>query len=253
MRMFIRNIGYLLLNKVLSFRSNLQVLLVYHSVGSDVPQAVRPQTFQFQVQFLKDKFDEFVTVDDLINQPNGSNNSVALTFDDGCRDLLDHALPILDNEAVSGTFYFPTKYLGKTFTLGGKELPVMTPSEVSNLSDLGHEIGSHSVSHRRLTCLSSDEIQFELSQSKRSLEQITGTAVTSFAYPEGRYNETTIQYLKDASYRTAVTTDEMLYDHTRGTYQIPRISINQQLDHAAFSVKTSSALRILNQIKQITD
>ena len=253
MQTLIRNIGYLLLNKLLSVRSKLKVLLVYHSIGCDIPQAVDQQTFKRQVQFLKEKFDEIVTVGNLINKSSDSKNLVAVTFDDGCRNVLEHAVPALEDENVNATFYFPTKYLGKKFELGGKKLPVMAPSEVSELSDLGHEIGSHSVSHRRLINLSSDEIQFELSRSKKTLEQITGTRVTSFAYPEGRYNESVIKYLKESSYRTAVTTEEMLYDQSRGAFQIPRVSINQQLNHTAFSVKTSSALPVLNQIKQVTE
>src|SRR3989338_67972 len=53
---------------------------------------------------------------------------------------------------------------------------------------LGMEIGSHGVTHRPLTSLSRQDMEDELVQSKRVLEQQLGTPVHSMAVPGGFWN-----------------------------------------------------------------
>jgi peptidoglycan/xylan/chitin deacetylase (PgdA/CDA1 family) len=48
----------------------------------------------------------------------------------------------------------------------------------------------------------------ELVESKHQLEQITGQAVSSFAYPFGIYSERDVELVRQANYTNAVTTVE---------------------------------------------
>jgi peptidoglycan/xylan/chitin deacetylase (PgdA/CDA1 family) len=127
----------------------------------------------------------------------------------------------------------------------------MDESEIASLSERGYEIGSHGTSHRRLTELSTEEIQNELQESHEILAEITDSHITSLAYPEGMYDDSVLEAVRSSDFRSAVTTDE---DHCRaehGHYQIPRISIDEKIHQQAFSVKTSSALKLQQSLSSL--
>jgi len=59
---------------------------------------------------------------------------------------------------------------------------------------MGHELVSHSVTHRNLTELSIDELVYELKHSKEVLETFQGE-VRGFGYPNGSYSRFVITYV----------------------------------------------------------
>lgn len=66
------------------------------------------------------------------------------------------------------------------------------------------EIGSHTVSHPFLTDLKEREQYEELAQSKQVLEQYTSRKVRYFAYPNGDYDQITIEALKSLKYEAGL-------------------------------------------------
>ena len=52
----------------------------------------------------------------------------------------------------------------------------------------GVTFAAHTLTHPDLTRLATDQIQAEICDSKAIIEDALGIAVTSFAYPYGRYN-----------------------------------------------------------------
>jgi peptidoglycan/xylan/chitin deacetylase (PgdA/CDA1 family) len=69
------------------------------------------------------------------------------------------------------------------------------------------EVGSHSVSHCKLTELSDSQVFSELRDSKSVLEDLLGMAVHSFAYPHGRYDARVMELVAAAGYVDAYCTD----------------------------------------------
>ena len=65
-------------------------------------------------------------------------------------------------------------------------------------------VGSHGVSHTGLTQLSEEQAHYELSESKRRLEEMLGTEIRHFSYPHSFYSEATNQMVWKAGYDTAV-------------------------------------------------
>lgn len=61
----------------------------------------------------------------------------------------------------------------------------LTSDQIREMAAGGMEFGSHGVSHRMLAKLSDEEIDFELRESKKILEELTGTDVVSVSYPTG--------------------------------------------------------------------
>lgn len=72
--------------------------------------------------------------------------------------------------------------------------------EIKMLSDLGWEIGSHGVSHNRLTECDDIDLHNEIYQSKTVLENKLNKTVKSFSYPNGRNDDRVNDNLKEAGY-----------------------------------------------------
>ncbi len=105
---------------------------------------------------------------------------VAVTFDDGYRDNLRIAAPILVEHGIPFTVFVSTDFI-KNLTNG-----FLTPKELKELAGLsGVTIGAHGKSHRALTECNDIELKRELSSSKHYLEDLLGRSVSAVAYPFG--------------------------------------------------------------------
>jgi len=85
-------------------------------------------------------------------------------------------------------------------------------------------VGSHTLSHPILTKLSGQEIEVEILESRRCLEQRLERKVDLFCYPNGAYDRRAYQ-LVQKTYRAAVTTETGVIDGTDGldVHRLPRI------------------------------
>src|SRR5690348_5696366 len=77
-----------------------------------------------------------------------SQTIVSLTFDDGYDDA-PLAAQLLEQHGFRGTFYIISGVLGQS--------PYMSVAQVQALQAAGHEIGGHTVSHKNLTTLTTDQ------------------------------------------------------------------------------------------------
>lgn len=60
--------------------------------------------------------------------------------------------------------------------------------EIREMQGAGIDFGAHSCTHPDLTRLGADRLESEVRDSKEIVEQELGRAVSSFAYPYGRYD-----------------------------------------------------------------
>jgi Polysaccharide deacetylase len=72
--------------------------------------------------------------------------------------------------------------------------------EIRALHRMGMEIGSHTLTHRLLTGRTLAEVKFELSESKKRLEDILGAAVVALSYPQGAYTAAARRALAETGY-----------------------------------------------------
>ena len=111
--------------------------------------------------------------------------AVSLTFDDGLSSHVKLAAPILTARGLPGTFFVTIGNVGIPY--GGNW------SDWQNISDRGHEIGCHTITHPDLTTCSPSKLFDEVVLSKRIIEEnITDMRCESFNYPMGRYNSTVL-------------------------------------------------------------
>ena len=119
---------------------------------------------------------------------------------------------------MKGVFYVYPKKFGSWNSL--------TEEEIKEMAANGMEFGSHSMSHLNMHKMGEKQLKYEVGESKRILEDITGNLVESFCYPAGRFSESLIEELIAAGYTNAVTTKYGMYREEDSVYKIKRIRIN---------------------------
>jgi peptidoglycan/xylan/chitin deacetylase (PgdA/CDA1 family) len=108
---------------------------------------------------------------------------VAITFDDGYRNVLESAAPILRDHGFTATVYVVT---GREADGPWRpEWPLLTWAEVESLTLAGYELGAHTVTHPPLAHISPREAEREMVQSQQEILRRTGQPARSLAYPYG--------------------------------------------------------------------
>jgi peptidoglycan/xylan/chitin deacetylase (PgdA/CDA1 family) len=125
---------------------------------------------------------------------------VLITFDDGYRDVLWNAAPILHRLHMPAIAYVITA------RISDGDPSFLTWPELANLEALGFTIGSHTVHHLELTLLPPAEARYELEASRRALQSHLHHPVQFFAYPAGRTDAAVLPLVRAAGYVLAVTT-----------------------------------------------
>ena len=110
-----------------------------------------------------------------------SQGMVSLTFDDGLRETYEHGLPLLKKYGIVSTQYVVSEPIEHP---AGKYY--IDKSMLQEFEKLGHEIGSHTMTHADLTLLSPQQLENELVGSKTSIAQLAKVPITDFASPYGR-------------------------------------------------------------------
>jgi peptidoglycan/xylan/chitin deacetylase (PgdA/CDA1 family) len=101
---------------------------------------------------------------------------VSLSFDDGHpKDL--RLAKLLKRYGLRATFYIP---------LANPENPVLGPSGIRRLRDMGFEIGSHGLTHQRVHHIPELEVRREFYLSRRALERILDEPVRGFCFSGGK-------------------------------------------------------------------
>ena len=143
-------------------------------------------------------------------------HSVVLTFDDGLRNFLTVAAPVLRELRLPATLFVVTNSIEKRgdSILGSHWAPVDDRTSLSwpEIHDLLFseeiEIGSHTRSHPVLSDLTSAEIELELDGSLRDLRARSRPDFLPYlAYPYGAYSEVTALKARRLGYFCALTTD----------------------------------------------
>jgi len=136
---------------------------------------------------------------------------IVLTFDDGFRNVFENALgPLMEHKKTAIQFLVPScigKFNEWDLRDGEAAEPLMDPVEIRDWLRAGHSIGSHSLTHARLTRLTLRDAREEIFASKKKLEDDFGVAIDHFCYPYGDWNEPVRDLVVEAGYQTACTTD----------------------------------------------
>jgi peptidoglycan/xylan/chitin deacetylase (PgdA/CDA1 family) len=221
-------------------------ILTYHHIQNadlsresklDFDLEVSPQIFDRQMAYIKNKgYSPILSsqmVDFIYSNKVLPPNPILITVDDGYKDNVQNALPILLKYNFKANFEIPVKALG---------MPgYMTWDDLKILRDSGMGIDSHSLNHCTLafdnpnritrffkptldiensgvgdtagcatfgqkTRLNLGQVTTELRDSKKILEENLGITVETFAYPFGNYNQQVLDIARKEGYKLGYTT-----------------------------------------------
>lgn len=199
---------------------------------------VNPKYFEKQVLHMVKNY-KIIPLNKIFSS---NNKSVAVTFDDGYKNNLEYAYPVLKKYNVPATIFivydfidknlftwwdrieFSRKdfYVNKLKNLAPEEIeekvvdltglkisdkkPVeydfMSWNEIKRISDV-FEIGSHTLTHPILTNIPLKDAENEIYESKKRIQDKIGKKVISFAYPNGNYNEDIMKLVSKSGYEYA--------------------------------------------------
>jgi glycosyltransferase involved in cell wall biosynthesis/peptidoglycan/xylan/chitin deacetylase (PgdA/CDA1 family) len=190
------------------------LVLCYHAVSEtwDSPLAVTPERFERQLRHWLHRGYQPATFTDALTRPSGARTLV-VTFDDAFASVDELAHPIMHRLGVPGTVFVPTGFApdGRMLLWDGidqwqhgadaRELRCMSFEELRALADTGWEIGSHTVSHPRLTRLGDAELDRELCESRDACATAIGRPCDAVAYPYGDVDQRVVEHAALAGYR----------------------------------------------------
>lgn len=188
---------------------------MYHSVDKDhVAACVWPERFEEQVAYLVKAGYTSVHMDAvydyLAHGASIAQKPVVITFDDGYRDNLEKAYPVLKRYGMCATIFLPTGHLGFSnrwnAAAGGKQRAIMTREEVRTAAkDPMLSFQAHTCTHPKLTQIPIEQARAELMRSRDVIEDLLGKACHHFAYPYGDFNQAVRDAAEEAGFHTACT------------------------------------------------
>ncbi len=218
----LKDFFYFLLNKLLPFKANQAVILMYHSIGSQSEFfQVTTQDFARQMAYLANNNFKVIGLSKLLIDLSAGvslpKKTVVITFDDGYLDNYSEAYQVLKRYQFSATIFVNTAEFGKNRQArGGAILPLLSAKEILELHQSGLiSFGSHAHHHSKLVHLPPEKINEELSESKKILVDLLGHEVVALAYPSGRYDKT-VQQIAGQYYQLGLTVEPglvQLSDH----------------------------------------
>jgi len=185
-------------------------ILVYHSIGGEVIGdslnifSITPELFEKHIEHLANQSDKTVVGLDVIHL-NAKNDCITVTFDDGYKDNLKFAAPILEKHSIPYTVFVSTGFVK------AESKYFLNPYDLRKLSELPNaNIGAHSVSHASLVNCSNKDLEDELVSSKHYIEDIIGMPVKTIAYPYGAVD----RRVRDAAEKAGYTLGTCSYMYT---------------------------------------
>ena len=209
---------------------------MYHRVA---PQAsprykrytVSDKAFAAQMEYLARRSYHPVNLDDLMEHRLGHRQlprkSVIITFDDGLRDTVEYAVPILQARQFTAVFFLVAGLVGKTseWMPADERLDLFGWETAGWLEENGFQIGSHARTHRRLAELDGEECLAELLSSRSILEDQLGHPIECLSYPHGSFDAAVKECAANAGYRLACTTRPGFVRPDDDLLALPRIPV----------------------------
>jgi peptidoglycan/xylan/chitin deacetylase (PgdA/CDA1 family) len=141
---------------------------------------------------------------------------ILLTFDDGFQCWAYEVLEILNEHGLKAHFFVCLKHLEKE---------EIAREDIAKLREAGMTLGSHSMTHRFLHTLSERDLEFEMNESKKILQEITGDEIDEFSLPYGVCTPKIVAAAQRAGYKKLFTSTVGV--NVNHSFSLKRIAIKR--------------------------
>lgn len=218
-------------------------ILMYHNIaarpsGGQPGMFVNPHKFDKQMKLLSRLGYQGVSLEKAMSFDRKKGRPLAITFDDGYKDNLENALPILVRYGFTATCFVVTSLLGRyndwRIRNTVPKCSLMSVSDLHEWQSAGMEVGAHSRTHKRLTGLSDHDLRNEVKGSKQELEDILHVEVKYFSYPFGNYDTKCRAVVTSAGFKGAVTATMRRTGPLLDIYALSRIGV---MEHSSLLLR----------------
>ncbi len=230
------------------------LVLCYHALSRSWPAdlSVTPEAFEQQLRALAGQGYRGITFSEAVGGL-GTGRRVAVTFDDAFASVASLAKPVLDALGWPASVYAVTEFAGSDGPLHwtgvsqwantdhAAELAGISWIGLRDLADAGWEVGSHTVTHPRLTTLDDAALDRELADSRAAVETALGQPCASLAYPYGDVDARVVAAAGRAGYRMGGALPHRW--HRTDALHYPRVGIYRPDTLQRFRVKTARVTR----------
>jgi len=204
-------------------------ILLYHRVSGDGDVlAVIPDRFREQMDWLAANGYRAVDLLSACNSLLQGPEVLAVTFDDGFRDVAENAAPVLERHGFSATVFACPHVVDRraSFRWYDRQPSVLGWDELVRLDGEGTlSFEAHTLTHPDLRELTEAEARAEIEGSKRELEARLGRPVEAFCYPSGLFGRRERQLVSEAGFRAAVSCEPGLNTATTDPLTLHRIQV----------------------------
>lgn len=235
------------------------VVLCYHGVTERATRHpddrfglhVREDRFRDHLDYLRRHY-RVISLRDYLGARKGQwqlpDYAVVITFDDGHRNFYTAAAPLLENLQMPAVMFLisdrvATNGMQSQTWSDNDDREYLSWNEVRELTTRGFEFGSHTCSHQKLSQISPDEIEHELSDSKTTIEHQVKTDGLPLAYPFGMTNEYIASRAAALAYSCAFTTETGFNNQMTELFKLHRTLIGDDDDIAAFAARVAGLTR----------
>ncbi|EAZ96274.1 putative deacetylase [Flavobacteria bacterium BAL38] len=197
MRKLLRNIYLNILGSIKKPMPGIHIINAHFASPNEVSDFDR-KTFE---QFLKiiTKNAKIISLEKatqmiIDKQTSSGKVFVALTFDDGFEECHSVIAPLLEKYECKGAFFINANFIDSTTEYQNefnKRVKIFTKKpmsweQVKDLHNRGHLIGSHNLDHLNMADLNEDELEFQLKENKKILENRLDYNCNYFAWTYGQ-------------------------------------------------------------------
>ena len=199
--------------------------------------------FRKQMAYLDAKRIKTLTIDELFIKESfdQGEETICLTFDDGWRGNYLYGYPILQEYGLKATFFVATDLIGKPF--------YMTWEDIKEMAASGMSIQSHTVTHQPLAHMGVERVLFELSESKRVIEERLGQEVRHLSLPHGSKNGKTWPIAKEIGYQSICTSDVGFQTLENNGPWLKRINIGDKISLEQFHLIANGRNQAISGMK----
>jgi peptidoglycan/xylan/chitin deacetylase (PgdA/CDA1 family) len=243
-------------------------VLMYHKVNDLANNRMSMPVSLFDEQMVQLKELGYTVVDldaalaHYVDRRPLPDDAVLITFDDGYRDNLVNAAPVLERHGYPAVQFVPIAYVGDSQPLPherflaahGVHNPTVDWDEIRELERYGVRIESHGISHKPLAELEIDEAAREIAISKLRLEEALGRPVRAFSYVKGSeadYKPVHPSLVRQAGYDLAFTAVSGANSPSSDPLQLRRYNV-EPYSHRTFELVLAGACDLISLKDTVT-